>query len=73
MDDDSIMAGSVLHALSLVVQTFTIIIIGRYDPAHSFGPILCPTWPEHRPWTASWQSCKELKVSILIIDLVIER
>ena len=67
MGDNFITAETVLYALSLAVQLCSIITIGRYDPAHNSGPMLCPTLFDYRSWNASWQTCNELKVLMPII------
>ncbi len=60
------MSECVLYATSRLVQVFSAIAIGRYDPSHSSKPILCPTWSDNVHWTASWQSCQQLKVGRLL-------
>ena len=66
------MAENVLYASSLIIQIFSSITIGRYDPSHSFRPLLCPTWPDDNLWAASWETCRQLKVLTLMVKLVFE-
>ena len=63
------MEKNMLDVISIAVQIVGAIIIGRYDPSHSSGPMLCPTWPDNDRWTFAWQSCQQLEVVMLMIRI----
>ena len=52
--------------VSISFMVIGAIIVVRYDPSHSSGPMLRPAWPDNGRWNSTWQSCQQLEVVMLV-------